>query len=218
MRLVNEVNEQRNPRTNATVNQLMARYLELLDVEDTTQVRYEIAIRKHIKPLLGKVPLAKLSGETIEEFYKTLRTCRDHCGGRKFIEHAQPPKRPTSNPHPPTLEEATAIVNEAFKDLSWGMFAWLAMTSGARWRACRRERGRTAASNPPAPQSRAAPSNVLAPSRRATLPWTPVGGGDVHVRIQFVALAACAFSGMDCRLLAVSCSGCRAGHDLAMGV
>lgn len=48
------------------------------------------------------------------------------------IEHAQPPKRPTSNPHPPTLEEATAIVNEAFKDLSWGMFVWLAMTTGAR--------------------------------------------------------------------------------------
>lgn len=43
-RLVNQVDEQRNPRTKATVNQLMDRYLELLDVEATTHERYEQAI------------------------------------------------------------------------------------------------------------------------------------------------------------------------------
>lgn len=184
-RFINEINERRNPRTKATVSQLMDRYLELLDVEVTTRIRYEIAIRKHIKPLLGKVSIADLTGETLESFYKTLRTCRDHCGGKKFIEHkasgdhsctdagckahkcrplgaasirkihtclggalraavrwkwitvnpidgAQPPKRPASNPRPPTLEEATAIVNEAFNDLAWGILVWLAMTTGAR--------------------------------------------------------------------------------------
>jgi hypothetical protein len=46
-RLVNQVDEQRNPRTKATVNQLMDRYLELVDVEDTTLERYEQAIRIH---------------------------------------------------------------------------------------------------------------------------------------------------------------------------
>lgn len=183
-RLVNEVNESRNPRTNATVGQLMDRYLEYVDVDQSTRTRYRIAIDTHIKPLLGVTPLARLNGEVLDSFYRTLRTCRDHCGGKPFVEHktdrphtcdascrphtckplapasirkihtclsgamkaairwqwiavnpleqAQPPKRPPSNPHPPTLEQATAIINEAFKDLPWGMLVWVAMTTGAR--------------------------------------------------------------------------------------
>lgn len=43
-RLVNEVNESRNPRTNATVGQLMDRYLEYVDVDQSTRTRYRIAI------------------------------------------------------------------------------------------------------------------------------------------------------------------------------
>lgn len=41
MRLVNQVNERRNSRTPAAVNELMDRYLEHLDVEQTTHERYE---------------------------------------------------------------------------------------------------------------------------------------------------------------------------------
>lgn len=54
IRLLSQVQERRNSRTRATVSQLMDRYLELLDAERTTRTRYEIAIRKHIRPLLGK--------------------------------------------------------------------------------------------------------------------------------------------------------------------
>lgn len=36
------------------------------------------------------------------------------------------------NPNPPTPEQAAAIVNEAFTDLDWGLFVWLAMVTGAR--------------------------------------------------------------------------------------
>ncbi|MEV4317781.1 tyrosine-type recombinase/integrase [Actinocrispum sp. NPDC049592] len=126
-----------------------------------------------------------LDGETLDSFYSILRTCRSHCGGRKFIEHhhkkdedkctdrcrphkctglstssirqihwclngalkravrwrwlgvnpldqAEPPKAPKPAPHPPTAEQAAAIVNAAFADLSWGMLVWIAMTTGAR--------------------------------------------------------------------------------------
>lgn len=184
IRLVNEVNERRNPRTSATVNQLMDRYLELLDVDTTTKQRYEGVIRTHVRPLLGRVPLARLDAETFDSFYKTLRTCRTHCGGRKFVEHrtqsehectekcrvhkckplsagtirkihwclsgalrdalrwkwitvnpldqAEAPKGAAPDPKPPTPDEAVAIVNKAFEDLRWGMFVWLAMTTGAR--------------------------------------------------------------------------------------
>jgi integrase/DNA-binding transcriptional regulator YhcF (GntR family) len=183
-RLVNQVDEQRNPRTKATVNQLMDRYLELLDVDVNTRRSYEGYIRNHIRPLLGKLPVGKLDGETLDSFYLILRTCRAHCGGRKYIEHrtdhehecndkchphecsplkqssirqvhfclsgalkravrwkwitinpldqAEPPKSVAADPHPPTPEQAAAIVNEAFKDLSWGMLVWVAMTTGAR--------------------------------------------------------------------------------------
>ncbi|MGH3612523.1 MAG: tyrosine-type recombinase/integrase [Pseudonocardia sp.] len=87
-RLVNQVDEQRNPRTKATVNQLMDRYLELLDVEETTLDRYEQAIRIHIRPLLGHLPVARLDGETLDAHQAILRRCRAHCDGRPFVEHA----------------------------------------------------------------------------------------------------------------------------------
>jgi hypothetical protein len=87
-RLVHQVDERRNPRTKATVNQLMDRYLELLDVEETTLDRYEQTIRVHIRPLLGHLPLAKLDGETLDNHQAILRRCRAHCDGRSFVEHA----------------------------------------------------------------------------------------------------------------------------------
>jgi hypothetical protein len=89
VRFVNQVNESRNPRTRATVSQLLDRYMEYIDVDVTTRTRYEIAIRKHIKPLLGNLPIAKLNGETFDSFYKTLRTCRLHCGGRPSSSNSQ---------------------------------------------------------------------------------------------------------------------------------
>ncbi|MGE3413398.1 MAG: tyrosine-type recombinase/integrase [Dehalococcoidia bacterium] len=183
-RLVNEVDEQRSPRTKATVNQLMDRYLELLDAEETTRSRYEQVIRTHIRPLLGHLPVSKLNGETLDAHQALLRRCRRHCDGRPFIEHvtdgphdcddrcgphvcrplavstirkayfclsgalaravrwrwitvnpmdqAEPPRGARPEPSPPTAEQGAAILNAAFKDTWWGVFLWLAMTTGAR--------------------------------------------------------------------------------------
>jgi integrase/DNA-binding transcriptional regulator YhcF (GntR family) len=86
-RLLNQVDENRAPRTTATVNQLMDRYLELLDVDVNTRRGYEGYIKNHIRPLLGHLQVGKLNGETLDSFYKVLRTCRAHCGGKKFIQH-----------------------------------------------------------------------------------------------------------------------------------
>ncbi|MGH3366220.1 MAG: site-specific integrase, partial [Nocardioidaceae bacterium] len=167
-RLLNQVDEGRNPRTKATVDQLMDRYLELLNVDVTTRAGYEGYIRNHIRPLLGKLQVSRLNGETLDSFYAVLRTCRAHCGGRNYVEHrtpgehecdqrctphkcrplatssirqihfclrgalkravrwrwiatnpldqAEPPGTATADPHPPTPEQAAAIVNEAFRD------------------------------------------------------------------------------------------------------
>jgi hypothetical protein len=82
IRLLAEVDQRRNPRTKATVNQLMDRYLEMLDVDETSIRAYESNIRTHIRPLLGSLPLTRLDAEVLDSFYAVLRRCREHCNGR----------------------------------------------------------------------------------------------------------------------------------------
>jgi integrase len=93
-RLLSQVDEHRNARTAATMNQLMDRYLEVLDVDRTTRRSYEGYIRLHIRPLLGDLPVGKINGEILDSFYTILRTCRAHCGGRSTFDHhnAEPRK------------------------------------------------------------------------------------------------------------------------------
>ena len=90
-RLLSQVDERRNPRTRATVGQLLDRWLEVLDVDPSTKRGYESKIGKHIRPLLGSVPLTRLDVETLDSFYAELRRCRDHCDRRA----------PHSAPHQP---------------------------------------------------------------------------------------------------------------------
>jgi len=92
-RLATQVDEQRNPRTKATVDQLLDRYLELLEVEDTTRDRYEQVIRVHIRPRLGPLQVARLDGELLDSYYAILRRCRQHCNGRVKVDHS------TDEPH-----------------------------------------------------------------------------------------------------------------------
>lgn len=63
-RLQNQVDERRNPRTRATVDQLLDRWLGVLDVDPSTRRTYEGYIRKHIRPTLGPLPLTRLDGVT----------------------------------------------------------------------------------------------------------------------------------------------------------
>jgi integrase len=87
-RLLKQVDDRQAPRTNASVNQLLDRYLEMLDVEPTTRERYEGCIRTHIRPLLGELSIGRLNGEVLDSFFAKLRRCRTHCNGRnRKIEH-----------------------------------------------------------------------------------------------------------------------------------
>jgi integrase len=86
-RLLHRVDEKRNPRTTATVNQLIHRWLEVVDVEASTRRGYERKIRKHIRPLLGGLQVGRLDVEALESFYAQLRKCRDHCQGRRSLQH-----------------------------------------------------------------------------------------------------------------------------------
>jgi integrase len=88
-RLLNEVNERRNPRTSATVAQLLRRYLDQWSGERTTLTTYRRYVRIHVKPLIGDVKVGNLDADVIDSFYAELRRCRIHCSGkaRGLIDH-----------------------------------------------------------------------------------------------------------------------------------
>ena len=92
-RLLGQLDERRSPRTRATIGQLLDRWLQVLDVDPSTRRTYDGYIRKHIRPVLGSLPLTRLDVETLDSFYAELRRCREHCDGRPHLQHR------TSWPH-----------------------------------------------------------------------------------------------------------------------
>ncbi|HEX6402428.1 MAG TPA: tyrosine-type recombinase/integrase [Pseudonocardiaceae bacterium] len=92
-RLATEVDERRNPRTSATVDQLLDRHFELAELEENTLTNYRNLAAKHIRPLIGTMKVGALDGYLFDSFYATLRRCRDHCDRRQRIDHR------TDGPH-----------------------------------------------------------------------------------------------------------------------
>lgn len=86
-RLLNQLDESRQPKTNATINQLLDRHFELMDVEDTTRQSYRGYARHHIRPLIGDVKVGAFDAKLMDSFYAELRRCRAHCDRRPYIEH-----------------------------------------------------------------------------------------------------------------------------------
>ncbi len=64
-RLLADLDADRQPRTSASVRQLLERYLEVIDVEVATRAGYESLIRTHILPLLGDLPVGRVRGEVL---------------------------------------------------------------------------------------------------------------------------------------------------------
>jgi integrase len=134
-RFLNEIDEQRNPRTRATVNQLLDRYLEVADVDDSTRAGYEGYIRRVLRPTLGELPLEKVSAETLDTLYAQLRKCRARCAGKRFTEHrtqAQHQCDDRCGPHrcrpmaPATIRQIHWILSGAFdRALRW---RWVAVS------------------------------------------------------------------------------------------
>ena len=87
-RLLAEVDDRRSPRTNATVNQLLDRYFDVLEVEDSTRVGYESMSRNYIRPVLGEMRIGRLDGETLDAFFAELRRCRARCDRRARVDHS----------------------------------------------------------------------------------------------------------------------------------
>jgi len=80
-RLLHQVDQKRNPRTRATVGQLLDRWLQVLDVDvDQTDLR-----RLHPQVHPARARIATADGSTSKPwtpFHAELRRCREHCDGR----------------------------------------------------------------------------------------------------------------------------------------
>ena len=75
-----------HPRSDATVDQLMAEYLENnKKLGRKTRDGYRGNNRKHISPFLGhfKINGNNLDDELVDDFYAELERCRDHCDGSR---------------------------------------------------------------------------------------------------------------------------------------
>jgi len=88
--LVRQVMEGRQPKTNASLGQLIERHLEVADVERRTREGLGAYLRKHIAPLVGDRPIGAVTAQVLDSFYAQLRRCRDHCDGRPSVVHFAP--------------------------------------------------------------------------------------------------------------------------------
>ena len=90
VRMLSQVDERRNPRTSATLDQLLDRYLETLDVGRTTHRMYAKYLEKHVRPFVGRLKAGAVDAEVLDSLYAELRRCRTHCTDRRGIDHRTP--------------------------------------------------------------------------------------------------------------------------------
>jgi integrase len=81
-RMQNQIDEHRHPRSSITVGGVISKWLEVVELEDSSRERYEGLIRLYIAPTFGDLPAAKLhDAELLERFYARLRRCNRLCSG-----------------------------------------------------------------------------------------------------------------------------------------
>ncbi|MGC5309270.1 tyrosine-type recombinase/integrase [Micromonospora zamorensis] len=166
-RFLAQVDDRRNPRTRATVDQLLDRWLEVLDVETSTRQGYVKKLNKHVRPLLGELSVGRLDAETLESFYAVLRKCRDHCGGaRKAIEHRK------TGPHDCTDKcrphECKPLAPASIRQIHWILSG--ALNRAVRWRWIAVNPA-DQAEKPGVPQPNPHPPSVPEAARLVTQAW-----------------------------------------------
>jgi integrase len=101
------------PDSGVTVAELLARYMEVAELETSTRETYDGYIRRTILPALGSMPLRKIRGPVLDTFYARLRRCADlTCGGRPFTEHR---KFPAISIHPEDGRPAWRQITDALR-------------------------------------------------------------------------------------------------------
>lgn len=87
VRLANEVYERRNPRTSATVAQLLERHLREARLAEKTKRTYSDLVDKHVLPFLGQEKAGSVDADVLDSLYAELNRCRSHCTGAASVDH-----------------------------------------------------------------------------------------------------------------------------------
>src|SRR5215207_1834615 len=87
VRLQGDVHAQRHPRSDITVGQALAQWLEVTEHQATTRERYDDLIRLYLAPTLGSTRASAVDAELLERFYARLQRCRELCAGRPRAGH-----------------------------------------------------------------------------------------------------------------------------------
>jgi integrase len=90
IRMLSQVDERRNPRTSATLDQLLDRHLETLDAGRTTRRMYATYLEKHVRPFVGRLKTGAVDAEVLDSLYAELRRCRIHCADGRGVDHRTP--------------------------------------------------------------------------------------------------------------------------------
>ncbi|MBT1095092.1 tyrosine-type recombinase/integrase [Streptomyces sp. Tu102] len=82
-KLLDQVDENRHPKTQVTMSFLLDRWLGVAGLDETSYERTEGIIRNHLKPTFGDLKAGKLTVEMLELFYARLGQCQEQCEGRR---------------------------------------------------------------------------------------------------------------------------------------
>jgi integrase len=107
-RLQGEVHAQRHPRSDITVGEALAQWLEVADHQTTTRERYDDLIRLYLTPTFGSMRASAVDAQLLERFYARLQRCRELCTGRPRSSRTC---RPLANN---TVRKLHSILSAAF--------------------------------------------------------------------------------------------------------
>jgi integrase len=111
-RLLEQASAGQRPDSGVTVAELLARYMEVAELDLSTRETYEGYIRRTILPALGSMEPRKLRGPVLDVFYARLRRCGNFaCTGRPFTEHRSLPALVAvpGNARPASQQAASAL-------------------------------------------------------------------------------------------------------------
>jgi hypothetical protein len=81
----------------------------MLHVGEHTCRSYVLMAAKHLRPLLGYLPLRAVTPEKLEHLYAELLRCRDHCPSRAGVGHVCRPL------HVSTVRKLHYVLSSAFR-------------------------------------------------------------------------------------------------------
>jgi integrase len=130
-RLVADVYDRRHPRTSATVEQLVDRYLDELRLERKTLTAYRGYLLRHVLPFIGRLKVGAVDADVLDSLYAELLRCRNHCDAKvRTVDHRT--LRPHECDHRCRPHECRPLAAGTVRKIHWILSG--AFRRAQRWR------------------------------------------------------------------------------------